>query len=355
MSDFFTPIERNAAFDPDKTALRFEGASLTYGAFATRVRAVAAGLLRDGVGPGDRIAVLSANHPDVLALLFASARIGAILAPLNYRLAHDELAFALSHAEPRLLVHDANHRDAAARLMPTKALRQMGTSALCADGAIPETGNLDGPCLLVYTSGTTGRPKGALLTGAALLGNAAQAHHMHQMSAADHILTVLPMFHVGGLNIQTTPALLAGATVTLHARFDPAATLNAITAERPTLTVLVPATISALLAQPGFAEADLSSLRAVATGSTIVPEPLIAALTDRGVPVLCVYGATETTPIAAYDRAGLARTKGATGRAGILCDLAILDGNSTAVPPGNHGEIAVRGRRLRSGWFRSRR
>src|SRR6185436_19404908 len=146
----------------------------------------------------------------------------------------------------------------------------------------------------VYTSGTTGRPKGAVLRQEALVWNAAMSQHMHDMTAQDHVLTVLPMFQVGGLTIQTTPALQLGATVTLHARFAPEAALQAIEHDRPTLTVLVPATIQALLEHPRWPETQLGSLRAVTTGSTQVPQRLVDAIVQRGVPVLQVYGATET-------------------------------------------------------------
>src|SRR5205807_6431718 len=117
------------------------------------------------------------------------------------------------------------------------------------DGRNPHT-DFSSPLLIVYTSGTTGRPKGAVLRQEALLWNAVMSQHMHDLTARDHVLTVLPLFHVGGLNTQTTPALQIGATVTLHARFAPDATLSALGAERPTLVVLVPSTIQALLEHP---------------------------------------------------------------------------------------------------------
>ncbi|WMS42439.1 AMP-binding protein [Acuticoccus sp. MNP-M23] len=345
MSDLFTPVERNAAFDPDRVAIRFGGEAVRYADFVARVHAVASGLAASGVAPGDRIAVLAHNHPDTLALLYAAARLGAILVPLNWRLAEAELLWAIAHARPSLLVHDEALAATAAALMPAGERRCMGKAGDLAAVRRPlaASGGADRPCLLVYTSGTTGRPKGALLPQSALLFNAIQSHHMHQMTAADHVLTVLPMFHVGGLNIQTTPALMAGATVTLHDRFDAGETLRAIAADRPTLSVFVPAVMKALLAHPAFEAADLSSLRAIATGSTIVPEPLCAAFEARNIPVLCIYGATETTPIAAYDRYGTPRTKGSTGRSGLLSDIVILDDQGTSQPTGTHGEIAVAG------------
>ena len=143
-----------------------------------------------------------------------------------------------------------------------------------------------------------------MLRQEALFWNGVMSQHMHNMTSDDHVLTVLPFFHVGGLNIQTTPALHLGATVTIHARFTPETALAAIERERPTLTVMVPAIIQAVTEHPAWATTDLSSLKAVATGSTIVPPHLIDRFVARGVPVLQVYGSTETCPIAVYTRLG---------------------------------------------------
>jgi fatty-acyl-CoA synthase len=346
-------IDRNAAFAPDRPALRFDDTALTYAAFASRIAGVARGLhAACGVRRGDRVALLAANHPDYLVLLFACARLGALLVPLNWRLAVPELAYMLADARPSVLVVAAEFADTAAALradFPHIAILdlQAGIAALadCTDGeAVSPHVGWDAKLLIVYTSGTTGRPKGAVLTHAALAANAAMSQHMHAMTSADHVLTVLPFFHVGGLNIQTTPALLCGACVTLHARFAADATLDALARDRPTLTVLVPATIQALIAHPRFAAADLSSLRAVATGSQIVPQPLVDALVARGVPVLQVYGATETSPIAIYTRLGGDTSRpGSTGLPGLLCEARVIDDAGAEPPPGTAGEIAVRG------------
>jgi fatty-acyl-CoA synthase len=200
------------------------------------------------------------------------------------------------------------------------------------------------PLLLVYTSGTTGRPKGAVLRQEALLWNAVMSQHMHDLTASDHVLTVLPLFHVGGLNIQTTPALQTGATVSLHARFAPDATLAAIATERPSLLVLVPSTVQALIEHPHWAKTDLASLRALTTGSTQVPQNLIDAVTARGVPVLQVYGSTETSPIAVYTRLGGDLSRGgSTGLPGLCCEARIVDERGCEVPHGTAGEVVVRG------------
>jgi fatty-acyl-CoA synthase len=234
------------------------------------------------------------------------------------------------------------------------------------DGRNPS--DLSAPVLIVYTSGTTGRPKGAVLRQEALVWNAVMSQHMHDMTAADHILTVLPLFHVGGLNIQTTPALQLGATVTLHPRFTPDATLDALARDKPTLTVLVPATMQAVIDHPRWAATNLGSLRALTTGSTQVPQDLIDAFTARGTPVIQVYGSTETCPIAVYTRVGGDQRAGSTGLPGLVCDARVVDNNRNEVAAGLAGEVIVRGPNvffeywrnaaatadaLREGWYHS--
>jgi fatty-acyl-CoA synthase len=177
---------------------------------------------------------------------------------------------------------------------------------------------------------------------------------MHDLTSADHVLTVLPLFHVGGLNIQTLPALHAGATVSLHRRFEPGATIAAVARDRPTLTVLVPATMRPILEHPAWPGADLSSLRMIATGSQILPTALIEAFHARGVPVAQVYGTTETAPIAAYQRrADAVRSIGSTGKPALHGELRVVDEAGAAAPPGARGEVLVRGPHVMTHYWRS--
>jgi fatty-acyl-CoA synthase len=357
--DLCSLIERNAAFAPDKPAIHFEGETLNYAAFAHRIEQTARGLKAElGVNRGDRVAILSLNRPDYLVLLYACARLGAMLVPLNWRLALAEQAFILSNAGAKVLVLE----QAFAAILPVLAESLPETSMVGLDFTPPRGSTFDGllakargdgrnphtdlscPLLIVYTSGTTGRPKGAVLRQEALLWNAVMSQHMHGLTSEDHVLTVLPFFHVGGLNIQTTPALQHGATVTIHARFAPDTTLDTIARDRPTLTVIVPAIMQAVTDHPGWAAADLSSLKAISTGSTIVPPHLIDRFVARGVPVLQVYGSTETCPIAIYTRYGgdLSRV-GSTGLPGLCCEAVIIDDSGNELPQDAPGEIAVRG------------
>jgi fatty-acyl-CoA synthase len=357
--DLSNLIERNAAFTPDKPAIIFEGEILGYAAFSARIEQAARALKAEfGVSRGDRVAILSLNRPDYLVLLYACARLGAMLVPLNWRLAVAEQLFILSDASAKVLVLE----QAFGEVLPVLAKNLPDTRVIGLDFAPPLGSafdqfltrargdgrnphiDLSSPLLIVYTSGTTGRPKGAVLRQEALLWNGVMSQHMHGLTSDDHVLTVLPFFHVGGLNIQTTPALHFGATVTIHPRFTPDATLSAIARERPTLTVLVPATIQAVTDHPDWSSTDLSSLKAISTGSTIVPPHLIERFVARGVPVLQVYGSTETCPVAVYTRLGgdLSRV-GSTGLPGLCCEAAVIDDSGLALPADTPGEIAVRG------------
>src|SRR5262245_41965707 len=240
-------IDRNAAFTPDKAAVRFQGRTLSYAGLAARIAQTARALKsRLGVRRGARGATLAANHPDYPLLPYPCARLAATLVPPHCRLAVPERVLILSDASVTVLVVE----DGFAAVIPplTQALPDVHVIGLdfapggvSFDDLIASAGgegrsphiDFSCPLLVVYTSGTTGRPKGAVLRQEALLWNAAMSQHMHGLTADDHVLSVLPLFHVGGLNIQTTPALQFGATVTIHPRFAPDATLASVAEARP--------------------------------------------------------------------------------------------------------------------------
>ncbi|MBI1943821.1 MAG: long-chain fatty acid--CoA ligase [Betaproteobacteria bacterium] len=337
-------IDRHARFAPAAVAIRFEGESIAYAELARRIRCAAALLAERGVARGDAVAYLGLNNPATLVLLFACARLGAMLVPLNWRLAPPEHARVLADCPPRVFFAEPAFADHARSIEGAIAATEI--SAL--DGAAgrpPErSGDENSPLLLCYTSGSTGAPKGVVLTQRALFWNAVNSAHMHDLTSADRVLTTLPVFHVGGMNIQTLPALHAGASVTLHARFDPLAALEAIERERITLAVLVPAQLSALMEMPRWQSADLSSLRMITTGSTIVSAGFVRKASERGVPVIQVYGSTETCPIAAYVRAQDAlRKAGSAGSAALHCEVKVVDEQGAELPAGGDGEILVRG------------
>ncbi len=354
-------IERHATFAPDKIALRCGEEALTYAALAARVAGTSAWLSGEcALAAGARVAWLGYNGIDLVVLLLACAHARLVLVPLNWRLSAEELDAVLDDAGAALLIVDASCRELGGALRPRPAascgfaaagLREFPRSpdggALRDVDADPAT-----PLMLVYTSGTTGRPKGAVLTRETVLFNALNACHMHDMTAHDRVLTVLPMFHVGGLNIQTLPALYCGAEVVIEPRFEPGRTLEMIARLRPSLIVLVPATIAALFAEPAWPHTDLGCLRCITTGSTDVPRALIEALHVRGVPVIQVYGATETGPVAIYQRIDEAHaTVGAIGRCGLHTEVRLVDAQGHDVADGVPGEVWLRGPHLAHGYW----
>jgi fatty-acyl-CoA synthase len=236
--------------------------------------------------------------------LLALADLGAIWVPLNFRLAMAEWRQVLDDCQPRCLLADDAHLDAALTLarqagLPCHSLTQSPASLDHASHPPwpgPPVDRTDDPVLLVYTSGTTGRPKGALHTQGQMLANASAAIAVQGLQSEDRVLTVLPLFHVGGLCIQTLPAWLAGACVVLHARFDPERVLKDLDEQDITLTLMVPAVMRAVIDHPLFPQARWPRLRALWAGSSVLPDDLVQAWLQRGVPVCNVYGATETGP-----------------------------------------------------------
>ncbi|MBS0614863.1 MAG: AMP-binding protein [Proteobacteria bacterium] len=360
-------IERNARFAPTRTAIRFASQDISYAALASRIDRAAAALEHAGVREGEVVAYLGLNHPIIIELLFACARLDALVAPLNWRLARPEIRRTLEDCRPRILIAESAFIDGPEAVdVPADTRRIRIEPSDHADGPCWESflaevpagasctcrGGPDSPLVLCYTSGTAGVPKGVVLDQNALLTNALNSAHMHDLTSRDHILTTTPMFHVGGFNILTLPALHAGASVTIHARFDPQATLDTIEREQVTLVVLVPAQLTAILDMPTWNPAQLRSLRMITTGSTIITEQFARKINSFGIPLAQVYGSTETGPAAAYQRAGDAMLRpGSAGAPALHCEIRIVDAAETPVAAGEDGEILVRGCNVMRGYW----
>ena len=342
---------------PGKLALRFADQEVTYGAMEQRVARLAGALAeREAITEGDRVAYLGHNAPELLDLLFACARLGAILVPLSARMPAPELEVVLANTDPKLLLGEA-------AVAPTarEAARQLDTKIVvfgAAGGSATLDALLDGaperrcdpdrplraPLLIINTSGTTGPPKGAVLTCESLHVNALNVAAAIGIRAEDEVLTNGPLFNTGPMNILTTPALAAGATVTILREFDPAATLEAIEQRRITLGISTPAMTKALVSHPRWDATDLSSLRCVITGSTTVREDVLAPWFDRGVTVLQDYGLTETMPVVTIVPLQDAhRLRHTAGRPVAHCRVRIADAGGSPVPDGEEGEILVQG------------
>ena len=343
--------ERNT---PGRVAIVHEGRRITYAELARRAARMAAALAGRGVGRGARVATLTANSPDHVALLFACAHLGAALQPLSWRLAPVEVRYQLDDAEPSLLVVAPEHRELAAEA--GGPVPRAGFAELDADGPPPPVEvQDDDPLLLAYTSGTTGKPKGAVLTHANCFWTNLSFDRTSGIGDADVVLQVLPQFHSGGWNVQPLLAWWKGATVVLEPTFDPSRALRLIAEERVTTMMGVPATYLFMAEQPEFARADLSSLRLAVVGGAPMPESLLSTWHERGVAVVQGYGLTEAAPnVLCLPPEDAARKLGFAGKPYPHVDVALRDPDTGALLEGpGSGELVVRGPNVFAGYWRN--
>lgn len=366
-------LARRAATTGARPALRDERRALTYAELEARAARCAGWLRGQGVGAGDRVALLMSNGSPFLEAVFAAARIGAIALPLNTRLAAPELTALLDDAEPAVLLHDAELADLAARACdgaakPPRRLAVGGpadpyAAALAASepahAVLPVSP--DDPMILMYTSGTTGTPKGALLPHRKALFNSLNAQLFFDLSGRDRVLVVVPMFHSFGLQILALPALYAGASLVLQRRFDAAAVWDAIEAERVTYFGGVPTMFGALQeafdARPGR---DLSALRFAFTAGAAIPVERIHAFSERGILLKQGFGQTETSILCCLDAADAIRKAGSVGRPVFHAEVRVvrtqeIEGHPDGwrdVAVGETGEIVVRGPITMIGYWR---
>lgn len=365
-------VRANATARPGAEAVVGAGARLTYAELDRAVDGVAARLLRAGVRPGATVAAWLSNRVEYVLVLVACSRVGAVLAPLNPRLAVPEVVAILRASGACLLVGEREHEGADRSGELHRLGEHLWSPAIVLDVDGPEPLGLDAPdldavrereaavrpddaALLLFTSGTTGRPKGAILTHAALEAAARAAAAVDLFRGDDRILVQTPCSTTAGTVIQAAPGLLLGATLVLLPRFSAEASLAAIEAERITCSVAPPTMLALQLGDPGLGERDLSSLRLLITGAAPVPPDLarrvVATLRTR---LVNAYGATETGGLVTYLPADAPAELAATtcGRPIPGYDVRVVDGDGRELPPGEIGEILVGGPSLTSGYWR---
>jgi fatty-acyl-CoA synthase len=347
---------------PDRVAVVHEGREWTYAGLHERATRLAHALAGLGVGHGDRVAYLGANHPALLEALFGTGQLGAVFVPLNWRLAVPELAYLLRDSGAQTLIYAPEQGGAAAQLAEQLDLRaavpvgEQYERLLAAAGTDPvdEPVDPDETCLIMYTSGTTGRPKGAMLTHANLTWNAVNLLIDVDLAADEVTLVAAPMFHVAALNQTVLPTLLKGGRVILVAGFEPQQALDLIARHRVTFLFGVPTMFHAMSRVPGWAGADLSSVRSAICGGAPVPEAVIGAYQARGVTFMQGYGLTETSPGALFLRRDQSvRKAGSAGTSVFFGDVRLRRPDGAAAGPGEPGEIEVQGPQVTAGYWRS--
>ena len=340
---------------PQRVAIRFLGQDLTYAELDSRATRLAAGLAARGLRRGDRLATLTTTSPDHVATFFACARLGVALQPISWRLASAEVAYQLEDAEPSLLLASDDYVELARNAGTKVEIARIGDPTLEADGEVEDVARDDDPLLLVYTSGTTGKPKGALLSHANCFWTNLSFDRTTSLRDGDVVLQVLPQFHVGGWNVQPLLAWWKGATVVLEPAFDAARALDLIAEHGVTTMMGVPATYLFLAQEPGFAVADLSSLRLAVVGGAPMPEALLETWIARGIEIVQGYGLTEAAPnVLCLPPEEATRKLGFAGKPYPHVDVALRDADTGALVEGTGtGELVVRGPNVFAGYWRN--
>ncbi len=353
----FDFARRRAEIAPDRLAFTeaASGRRLTYREFDDRAERAAAVLLEHGLGPGDRVATLTLNGTAFFEILFAAARIGAIVVPLNWRLSIEELRAIVADCAPRLIVHDAANAAMAARL-PVPPLALAGYEEEVASAPFVRHGDgawaPEGIWYLLYTSGTTGKPKAVIQTFGMALANYVNVVQAIDLTSADRVLNFLPLFHTAGINLYTLPTLIAGGSVAVLPKFDVDQVMAAIAEGAVTCFFGVPTIYQAIQQHAGFAATDLGRVRSWGCGGAALPEPLLRTFLDRFVRVCSGYGMTETGPtLCLMDAASVESRIGSAGKPQLLSQIRIVDASGRTLGPGLAGEIQVRGANVTPGYW----
>lgn len=342
---------------PDRIALVYEGTEWTYRQLHERATRLAHVLARLGVMHGQRVAYLGPNHPTFLETLFATGQLGAVFVPLNWRLATPELTYILSNSGAEVLIVAATHSSTMASRVVRATITVGEQYEALLTGAstepVDEVVDPDETCMILYTSGTTGQPKGAMLTHANITWNSVNLLLDVDLTGDEVTLVAAPMFHVAALNQTVLPTLLKGGRVVLVSSFDPGQTLGLIARHRVTYLFGVPTMFLAMARAPDWVEADLSSVRSAICGGAPVPEAVIAPYQERGVTFMQGYGLTEAAPGVLFLRRDESVHKaGSAGTAAFFTDVRLARPDGTTAGPGEPGEILVQGPNVMAGYWR---
>ena len=343
------------------------GVELTYKELDRRASCIASWMQQKGIVKGDRVAILAPNCPETFELAFACAKIGAICIPLNWRLTVSELEYILNDSTPKLLVSDTKFKSQADELAELCSIdygldiepQNSGTSyelALSQSSGDYEAAicTHDDTAMIMYTSGTTGHPKGAMITFGMNFYNAVNLGLPAGIDSNAVQLVVLPLFHTGGMNCYANPILHAGGKILLIREFEPGRALEIIGDSSLGVThfFAVPAPYQFMMQHPSFAGTDLSRLKTAGVGGAPCAEAILTAWIDRGVPLIQGWGMTETSPGGtALDAADVLRKVGSAGKCLLHTEVKIVDDDGVELPWGNVGELLIRGPNITPGYW----
>jgi fatty-acyl-CoA synthase len=359
---------RRARMTPHRVAIVHETRTITYGEFSSRVARLANALRGIGVARGDRVAYIGPNHPALAETLFASGLLGTIFVPLNTRLATPELEAQIVDAEPTVLLWAPTFAETIAALRDSVPVRDfvavdagdtrdsMSYDELLANAdetPIDEAVSLGDVCMVQYTSGTTGRSKGVLLSHGNITWNAYNMLLDVDVAADEVSLVSAPMFHTAALNQLFLPTFLKGGRSVLMSSFEPGRAFDLIAEHRVSWMFGVPTMFHAMSQSPRWDHADLSSVRTLMCGGAPLPEALIRTYGARGLQLLQGYGMTETSPGALFLRAADSVEKiGSAGTPCFFTDVKVVRPDGSDVDVGEPGEVVMRGPNVTTGYWR---
>ncbi|GAB4178468.1 MAG: long-chain fatty acid--CoA ligase [Calditrichia bacterium] len=356
-------IKKWAYYFPGKIALKeYEtGRALTYGELNRLADATVAILQKEyDISPGDRIAILAENCLEYFVLFSAAQKSGIILVPLNYRLTSEELKFMLEDSEPTLLVVEKKYEQKVNFLsIPILSIKEFFRHISKKSGNDTGENNaspvkFEDPLFILYTSGTTGTPKGAIYTHGMLFWNSINTSLRLDITSDDRSISCTPMFHTGGWNVIPTPFLHRGATVTITRKFEPDVVLQLLEQEKATMFMAVPTMLQMMADSPKFQEVNLSSMRFFIIGGEPMPLPLIDIWHGKGIPIRQGYGLTEAGPsITSLHQDDAIRKRGTIGTPNFYLDIKIVNEEGKEVAPGEIGELLLKGPVVTPGYWKN--
>jgi fatty-acyl-CoA synthase len=355
-------LRRHARVRPRKTAYVVGARRVTYAEFNADANRLAHALQALGVGRGARVAVLANNCAEYPLLYFACIKLGAVVVPVNARFKDEEVHYVVAHSESMALFHGvectATVDGLCGRWPHVRHYRALdGAFAAWLRQESPDEPlalvDENDPHVMLYTSGTTGAPKGALLSQRSYYLQAGHSHHLTGLSEDDIGLSMFPMFHMGGWALPLG-FWYDGSTVIIMERADPRAMLEAVQRERVTYLYAVPTVYNFMLDLPDFARFDLSSLRVLAGGTSVMTDAQVRRITEgfNNRNLFIVYGSTEAGPVATLRPPDLFRKPGSVGRPALNVEVRVVDDEDRDVPTGTAGEIICRSEFAMRGYWR---
>lgn len=346
----------------ENTALIEGENELTYREFNSRINRLADSLKNElKIKKGDRIGTLITNRLEFMETWFAASKLGAVLAPFNFRLAEEELEYLFEDAAPKALLYEQSFKEKIETIDPSSIGIEHTIEATGeksddfrslldnGEGKEPETRvDIDDPCIIPYTGGTTGLPKGALLTHSNIIYHSLSMVRNADLSSRDTTLTVLPLFHTGGISLFTAPTIYQGATLVLQRAFDPEKALEIIQGKSVNVMFAVPTIYREIMESSKFEETDFSSVRVLMNGGDYCPPEIMKKYQDRGIKFVHSYGLTESTPgVFANDytdeKAEEKSREGSVGKPLFYSEVKIVDNNGEEVEEGETGELLTKG------------